>query len=102
MKSPRASCRITGDGIMRYFYEKAKELYGESAVNVDHYRHIGHKPRSREMAILMMADALEGATRAVFSNEAPTPERIVDIVERVVGEKVNDGQLSESDLTLVN
>ncbi len=89
-----------GDGIMRFFYEKAKEMYGESAVNVDHYRHAGHKPRTKEMAILMMADALEGATRAVFSREAPTPGRIVEVVERVVGEKVNDGQLSESDLTL--
>ncbi len=89
-----------GDGIMRFFYQKAKDLYGESAVNVDHYRHAGHKPRTKEMAILMMADALEGATRAVFSLEAPTPARIVEVVERVVGEKVNDGQLSESDLTL--
>ena len=89
-----------GDGIMRFFYEKAKSDFGEAAVNVDHYRHDGHKPRTREMAILMMADALEGATRAVFSNEDPTPERIINVVERVVGEKVNDGQLSDSDLTL--
>lgn len=89
-----------GDGIMRFFYQKAIDLYGANAVDVDQYRHIGHKPRTKEMAILMMADALEGATRAVFSHEAPTPGRIVEVVERVVGEKVNDGQLLESDLTL--
>ncbi len=48
----------------------------------------------------MLADALEGATRAVFADEDPTPEKINRVVERVVGEKVADGQLSESALTL--
>jgi len=89
-----------GDGIMRYFYEKAKEQYGEENVHVEEYRHQGFRPRTREMAILMMADALEGATRAVFSEEDPSPEKIRRVVERVVAEKINDGQLSASDLTL--
>ncbi len=89
-----------GDGIMRYFYEKAKTAYGENHIDVEDYRHRGFKPRTREMAILMMADALEGATRAIFMNEEPSPEKIRAAVERVVAEKVNDGQLSESDLTL--
>ena len=69
-------------------------------MNVDDYRHIGHKPKTREMAILMMADALEGASRAVFSEEDPSPQKITALVERIVGEKLGDGQLSESDLTL--
>ena len=89
-----------GDGIMRYFYHKAIDQYGEENVNVDDYRHHGHKPRTKENAILMMADALEGASRAVFADDDPTPEKIRGVVERVVGEKVGDGQLSESALTL--
>lgn len=89
-----------GDGIMRYFYETARERYGDENVNVEDFRHIGHKPRSKEMAILMMADALEGATRAIFTAEDPTPERIAEVVETIVGEKMRDGQLSESALTL--
>jgi len=89
-----------GDGIMRYFYHKAIEDYGEENVRVDDYRHHGHKPRTKENAILMMADALEGASRAVFADDDPTPEKIRRVVERVVGEKVADGQLSESALTL--
>ncbi len=89
-----------GDGIMRYFYETARERYGAENVDVEDFRHIGHKPRSKEMAILMLADALEGATRAVFTAEDPTPERIAEVVEQIVGEKVRDGQLSESALTL--
>lgn len=89
-----------GDGIMRYFYHKAIEQYGEENVNVEDYRHHGHKPRTKENAILMMADALEGASRAVFADDDPTPEKIRRVVERVVGEKVADGQLSECALTL--
>jgi putative nucleotidyltransferase with HDIG domain len=89
-----------GDGIMRYFYHKAIDRYGEESVNVDDYRHHGHKPRTKENAILMMADALEGAARAVFADDDPSPEKIRRVVERVVGEKVADGQLSESELTL--
>ena len=89
-----------GDGIMRYFYHKAIDEYGEENVRVDDYRHHGHKPRTKENAILMMADALEGASRAVFADDDPTPEKIRRVVDRVVGEKVTDGQLSESALTL--
>jgi putative nucleotidyltransferase with HDIG domain len=89
-----------GDGIMRYFYETARERFGDENVNVEDFRHIGHKPRSQEMAILMMADALEGATRAIFTDEDPTPDRIAEVVEQIVSEKVRDGQLSESALTL--
>jgi membrane-associated HD superfamily phosphohydrolase len=89
-----------GDGIMRYFYHKAIDRYGEDNVDVDDYRHHGHKPRTKENAILMMADALEGAARAVFADDDPSPEKIRRVVERVVGEKVADGQLSESELTL--
>ncbi|MGA8039941.1 MAG: HDIG domain-containing metalloprotein [Acidimicrobiia bacterium] len=88
-----------GDGIMRYFYEKARSEEGES-VNPDDFRHIGHKPRTAESAIVMLADSLEAACRAVFQTEEPTPEAIEKVVNRVVDEKMNDGQLSESPLTL--
>jgi putative nucleotidyltransferase with HDIG domain len=89
-----------GDAIMRYFYEKARQLHGEENVNPDDFRHAGHKPRSREMAIIMMADSVEGACRAVFGDEEPTAESINKVVNRVIDEKVADGQLNDSDLTL--
>jgi hypothetical protein len=88
-----------GDGIMRYFYEKAREQDGEN-VNPDDFRHIGHKPRTAESAIVMLADSLEAACRAVFQTEEPKPEAIEKVVDRVIDEKLNDGQLSESPLTL--
>lgn len=88
-----------GDGVMRYFYEKGRELYGDD-VDVDDYRHIGHKPRTAETAILMLADSLEAACRAVFQTEEPTPDAIEKVVDRIVDEKMEDGQLSEAPLTL--
>ncbi len=89
-----------GDAIMRYFYEKARQYHGGESVNPDDYRHAGHKPRSREMAIVMIADSVEGACRAVFAEEEPTAESISKVVNRVIDEKVGDGQLNDSDLTL--
>ena len=88
-----------GDGIMQYFYEKAR---GESSehVNPDDFRHAGHKPRTTESAIVLLADSLEAACRAVFQTEEPTPESIEKVVDRVIEEKLNDGQLQESPLTL--
>lgn len=89
-----------GDAIMRYFYEKARQAYGDENVDPNDYRHAGHKPESREMAIVMMADTVEGACRAVFGDEEPSPEAISKVVTRVLDEKVSDGQLSDSELTM--
>jgi len=88
-----------GDGVMRFFYEKARQQHGDD-VDIDDFRHIGHKPRTPETAILMLADALEAACRAVFQTEEPTRDAIEKVVDRVMDEKLEDGQLSESPLTL--
>ena len=85
---------------MHFFYDKAVEMYGAEAVNVEDYRHTGSKPVRKEMALVMMADSVEAACRATFEKEDPTVGKITDVVERVVGVKVSDGQLSESELTL--
>jgi putative nucleotidyltransferase with HDIG domain len=88
-----------GDGIMRYFYEKARSQNGDH-VDPNDFRHIGHKPRTAETAIVMLSDSLEAACRANFQIEEPTPEAIEKVVDRVIDEKLNDGQLSASPLTL--
>ncbi|HJS71625.1 MAG TPA: HDIG domain-containing protein [Acidimicrobiia bacterium] len=90
-----------GDGVMRFFYEKARQVHGDE-VDIDDFRHIGHKPRTAESAILMLADSLEAACRAVFQTEEPTPDAIEKVVDRVIDEKLEDGQLSESPLTLAD
>lgn len=87
-----------GDAIMRYFFEKAREE--EPNVDPAKFRHVGHKPRTTETAIVMLADSLEASCRAVFQQQEPTPEAIEKLVTSVIDEKVNDGQLTESPLTL--
>lgn len=88
-----------GDGVIRYFFEKARRIHGDD-VDIADFRHVGHKPRTAESAILMLADSLEAACRAVFQSEEPTPDSIEKVVDRVMNEKMEDGQLSESPLTL--
>lgn len=90
-----------GDGVMRYFYEKARTR-ADGDVDPDDYRHTGHKPRTVETAIVMLADSLEAACRAVFQTEEPNPVAIEKVVNRIVDEKLSDGQLSESPLTLAD
>jgi membrane-associated HD superfamily phosphohydrolase len=84
---------------MRFFYERARQIHGVD-VDIDEFRHIGHKPRTQESAILMLADSLEAACRAVFQTEEPSPDAIEKVVDRIMDEKREDGQLSESPLTL--
>jgi len=87
-----------GTSLMRFFYHKAEETYGDQTEPTD-YRHRGRKPKSKEMVILMLADATEASTRALVQNEDPTSEMIRGLVENVIAEKVADGQLEESDVT---
>ncbi len=86
-----------GTGLMRYFYHQA--LADDPGVDPEVFRHRGEKPRRKEMAILMLADSVEGATRALVQHEDPTSAGIRKLVEQVIAEKVDDGQLDDSSLT---
>jgi putative nucleotidyltransferase with HDIG domain len=87
-----------GTSLMRFFYHKALDLYGDD-VNPSDYRHRGRKPQSKEMVIVMFSDACEAAARALVQHEDPTSESLRNLVEQVITEKVEDGQLEESDVT---
>jgi putative nucleotidyltransferase with HDIG domain len=87
-----------GTSLMRFFYNKAEGLYGDEVNPVD-YRHRGRKPKSKEMVIIMLADATEASTRALVQHEDPTSEKIRKLVENIIAEKVADGQLEESAVT---
>ncbi len=88
-----------GTSLMRYFFHKAIELYGEDEVDPADYRHRGRKPRSKEMVVVMMSDSCEAAARALVQQEDPTSESLRSLVEQVIAEKVEDGQLEESQVT---
>ncbi|MBU1071737.1 HDIG domain-containing protein, partial [bacterium] len=86
-----------GTHVMKFFYHKALESAGNETVKVDDFRYPGPKPRSRETAILMLADAVEAATRSLSK---PTPGRIREIVKQIIDERMFNGELDECGLTL--
>ncbi len=86
-----------GTSLMRYFYHQALEA--DPDVDPDLFRHHGVKPEQKEVAIVMISDATEAAARAYSSTEDPTAAGLKSVVESVVAEKVDDGQLDHSQLT---
>ncbi len=86
-----------GTNIMKYFYNKALEGAGDNEVNEADFRYPGPKPRSKETAIVMLADAVEAATRTLNN---PTPSKIRAFVEKLVDERFRDGELDECELTI--
>lgn len=90
-----------GTTVVGYFYRKAVSAAGgEGDVDAAHYRYEGPKPASKEMAILMLADSCEGASRAAALNDRNlTRDDLEGIVRGLVADRVDDGQLDESSLT---
>ena len=86
-----------GTRLVTYFYRRAAE--NDPDIDQDAFRYPGPKPRIRETAIAMLADSCEAAVRAIPDHE---PERIDAIVDEVFGERLTEGQLDDSDLTLRN
>ena len=86
-----------GDAVIRFFYEKEKTI--NQNVSKDEFRHIGNKPTTKESAILMMADSLEAACRAIFMNEDADEEKIANVINEIFEEKIADGQLNNAPIT---
>ena len=100
---PRISDMIPqhhGTRVMTFFYGKALDAAGgdKSKVVEADFRYPGPRPRSREAAILMMADSVEAASRTL--GEAPAPAQIEGMIDRVVDDIVADGQFDECDIAL--
>lgn len=86
-----------GEGLASYFYTQAVAEEGAENVKEEQFRYTGPKPNMKETAILMIADAVESAVRSL---KTPTNEEIEVIIDKIIVERLNDGQLSESPLTL--
>ena len=86
-----------GNAVLRYFYEKEKLV--NPSVSKEEFRHLGQKPTSKESAILMLADSLEAACRAIFMNEDADEKKINNVIEEIFNEKISDGQLSNAPIT---
>ncbi len=86
-----------GTSLMTYFYQKALEQADGPPPNHEDYRYPGPRPQSRIAALVMMADAVEAATRSLSE---PTPARIEAMVEKIINNIFLDGQIDECELTL--
>ena len=85
-----------GTGPITYFLEKAKERDGIPA-NSAEFAYPGPSPRSVETAIVMLADGVEAAARVLND---PTPQKIREVVDRIVRQRMDQGQLGEAPITL--
>lgn len=84
---------------IQYFYQKALSKAGADpgAVRETDYRHSGPKPSSRVIGVLMIADAVEAASRTLIE---PTPTKIRAMIRTIVDDCLRDGQFDECDLTM--
>jgi cyclic-di-AMP phosphodiesterase PgpH len=87
-----------GTCLIKYFYHQAVTSGGEDNTPALEYqfRYEGPRPQTKESGIIMLADSVEAASRTL---EKPTPGRIRDLIERIVRDRLSDGQLDECELT---
>jgi cyclic-di-AMP phosphodiesterase PgpH len=88
-----------GTTLVEYFYNQAKKRQDEthSMVSESEFRYTGPKPRTKEAAIVMLSDAIEGAVRSLADI---TPTRIEAVVHNMAMKRLQDGQFDECDLSL--
>jgi len=93
-----------GNGLISFFYHKAKQLATEGAggsmsdvINESDFRYGGAPAVTPEMAILSLADASEAAARSI---EKPTPQKITNLMDEIFAMKIRDGQMDYANLTM--
>jgi putative nucleotidyltransferase with HDIG domain len=101
-----------GTSLVYYFYQRALQQQEDAReggkimklreedvpdVREESFRYPGPKPQTKESAIVSLADMVESASRSL---EKPTPQRIEQLVDELVEERIADGQLDDCDLTL--
>lgn len=85
-----------GKGVTRYFYNTARNSRPGEYVDPAPFTYPGPNPRSRETAILMMADAVEAASRSLKDY---TEQSISDLVDRIIDQQVSDGMFRDSPIS---
>ena len=91
-----------GNSLITWFYSKAlkqEQDGGDSRrgiVNSEDFKYPGNPPRSRESAVVMLADMTEAAVRTL---NKPTAVKMEKFINELIGKKVEHGQLNQSELT---
>ncbi len=90
-----------GTTLVEYFYrqaqKKSEEDSDEAEVDENRFRYPGPKPQTKEAGVMMLADVVESASRAL---REPTPSRIENLVVEMTRKRLDDGQFDECGLTL--
>ena len=88
-----------GDTPVIYFYDRCVKQNGAENVDIDDFRYPGPRPQTREAAVVMLADTIEAAART-------TPDRSIEgleaLIRKLIRGKMEDGQLSETPMTLAD
>jgi hypothetical protein len=87
-----------GTKLIRYFFNRAQEERSDEKTEIreSDYRYPGPKPGSKEMGILLLADAVEAAARTL---ETPSPGKIQGMIDQIFSNVLEDDQLDDCDLT---
>jgi putative nucleotidyltransferase with HDIG domain len=85
-----------GTGSIAYFLERARERSVDIS-DPAHYEYPGPLPQSAETAVVMLADGVEAAVRVLSD---PAPERIREVIDHIVRQRMEQGQLRAAPLTL--
>ena len=90
-----------GTRLMKYFYERARQQAqaGGGEIRPETFRYPGPTPRSKEAALIMMADSVEAISRLIYD---PSPSRLRTMIRKNIREIFEDGQLDECGLTLAD
>jgi putative nucleotidyltransferase with HDIG domain len=88
-----------GNSLVRYFFEKAKVEYDPEmqTIGEESYRYPGPKPRTKEAALVMLADSVEAASRSL---KKPTKPNLKRLITEIFNSSLQDGQLDESSFSL--
>ncbi|MDD5456721.1 MAG: HDIG domain-containing protein [Candidatus Margulisbacteria bacterium] len=86
-----------GTGLLVYFYHKMLKITMNDVVDESQFRYDCPKPSSKESGIIMLADSVEAAVRTL---DKPSPAKIMALIDKIVKDKLEDGQLDCSNLSL--
>ncbi|MDL2267627.1 HDIG domain-containing protein [Desulfovibrio sp. OttesenSCG-928-G15] len=89
-------CQHHGNSIIQYFYRKALNQTDAPPPNIEDFRYPGPRPRSKEAALVMLADIVEASSRTLTD---PTPTRLRQHIDNIMKGVYSAGQLDESELT---
>lgn len=83
-----------GTTLLAYFYNKAKQI--DPSVKIEDFKYLGPIPKSKESAIIMLADSIEAAVRSIDNK---TQEKIEKMIRKIINTKIEEQQLTDAELT---